>query len=44
MIKFVIQLIKDTIKLSFTIFNYLINSYVVCEIKEPPDIDLDDIK
>ena len=46
MIEFVIQLFKDTLKLSFTICNYLINSFVKVnrEIKGPPDINLDDIK
>ena len=46
MLEFVIQLFKDTLKLSFTICNYLLNSFVKVdhEIKCPPDIDLDDIK
>ena len=48
MIEFVIQLIKDTLKFSYTICNYLINSYVrkpaECEMKGLPDINLDDIK
>ena len=49
-IEFVIQLFKDTLKLSYAICNYLINStsYVrkttVCEMKGQPDVDLDDIK
>ena len=44
MILFVIQLLKDTLELSYTICNYLINSFVnVREMKGPPNIDLDDI-
>ena len=46
MLEFVIQLFKDTLKLSFTICNYFINGFVKVnrEMKGPPDIDLDDIK